>query len=370
MKILRKYLLKELLGPFMLSLSVLIFIMLTATMLIGKTNIFGLVIGKGVSLALVLKLILLSIPNLLSWGIPFSLLIATLLVIGRLSADNEIVAIRASGINLYKLCFPIMVIGLITSLASIPLNDRLKPNALFTSRKIIKQIGFKSPTAFLEAGTFIRTFKGYIIYICEIDDKKLSNIRIWQPQEKGSTRIIIANKGEFKAYPKKDIIKLKLMDGSSDEPNPNDPNAFYKLNFKTYFLTLDLSGGMQNLQKKLKDKSIRELRREIRELKKEGIEKVEDIAPIITEINKKLSFSFSCLAFVLIGVPLAISTRRREKLVGIGVSVAIMIGYYGLFLVGQVLSARGFVHPGLGVWLSDIVLISAGLILIIHTMKR
>lgn len=351
------------LGPFILSLAILIFIMLLGSLV----NLFNLVINKGVSLILVSKLILLLIPNVLSYAIPLSILSATLLTIGRLSADNEIIAIRASGINLYKLCFPIIVLGVVISLASIPLNDRLKPNALFATRKIVKQIGVKTPTAFLEAGTFIRTFQNYIIFIYGIHQNKLTNIRIYQPQEGGPTRTIIANRGEFLPIPERDIVKLKLIDGSSDEPNPKDPNTFYKLNFNTYYLTLDISGGSQNLEKKLKDMSIRELRKKIKELNQQQIE---DTTPIITEINKKLAFSFASFAFVLVGLPLAIWTRRREKFVGVGLSIGVFVTYYILFLAGEVLSVRGFIYPGLGMWLANIALISVGLILIWQTMKR
>lgn len=355
--------LKEMFWPFILSLAILIFIMLMGNLV----NLFNLVINKGVSIPLVCKLILLLIPNVLSYAIPLAILSATLLTIGRLAADNEIIAIRASGINLYKLCFPIIILGLITSLACIPLNDRLKPNALFASRKLVKQIGIKSPAAFLEAGTFIRTFQSYIIFIYGIHQDNLSNIRIYQPQEGKPTRTIIANRGKFLPIPEKDIVKLKLMDGSSDEPNLKDPNSFYKLNFKTYYLTLDLSGGTQNLQKKLKDMSIRELRQKIKELKKD---RIEDVTPITTEINKKLSFSFTSLCFVIIGLPLAIWTRRREKFVGIGLSIGVFVAYYILFLAGEILSIRKIMFPGLSIWLADIVLICVGLILIFQTMKR
>ena len=97
---------------------------------------------------------------------------------------------------------------------------------------------------------------------------------------------------------------------------------------------------------------------------------IEDVSPIITEINKKLSFSFASLCFVIIGLPLAIWTRRRERFVGIGLSIGVFVAYYILFLAGEVLSIRKFIYPGLSMWLADIVLICVGLILIPRTMKR
>ncbi len=128
-----------------------------------------------------------------------------------------------------------------------------------------------------------------------------------------------------------------------------------------------MSTGSQNLEKKLKDMSIKELRKKMRELEQD---KIDDTTPIITEINKKLSFSFANLAFVLIGLPLAIWTRRREKFVGIGLSIGVFVAYYVLFLAGEVLSIKKFIYPGLGVWLADIVLVTVGIILIFQTMKR
>jgi lipopolysaccharide export LptBFGC system permease protein LptF len=230
----------------------------------------------------------------------------------------------------------------------------------------------------LEEGTFIRTFQNHIIFIYGIHQNKLTNIRIYQPQEGRPTRTIIANQGEFLPIPEKDIVKLKLIDGSSDEPNPKDPNTFYKLKFNTYYLTLPISSGARNLEKKLKDMSIRELLQKIKEqkekLSKDNIKDPETIIAernkIITEINKKLSFSFSPFAFVLIGLPLAIWTRRREKFVGIGLSFAVFITYYIIFIVSEVLSEKGFIYPGLSMWLADIVLVVTGLVLILQTMKR
>ena len=112
-------------------------------------------------------------------------------------------------------------------------------NSHFASRKILKEIGIRSPAAYIEAGTFVKDFEGYIIFVHEVKGNILKNIRIYQPQENRSTRTITARQGEFISAPERDVIKLKLIDGTSEEPDINNPSHFYKLNFKTYYMTLN-----------------------------------------------------------------------------------------------------------------------------------
>src|SRR3989338_4459298 len=175
MKILRVYILKELVSPFFLALLVFTFIMVIGNLI----QLAELVISKGVDLVSVVKLFAFLIPYLLSFTVPMAILTATLLVFGRLSSDNEITAIRASGVNLYKIAAPVMVVGLVVSLILFVVNDRVLPYAHFASRKIIKDIGTKNPASYLEAGTFIKTFKKYIKFIHGIEGNKLNKVRIF-----------------------------------------------------------------------------------------------------------------------------------------------------------------------------------------------
>src|SRR3989344_6070347 len=236
MKIIRTYMLKECLLPFFLSLSVLTCVFLLGN-LIRLTN---LVINKGVSLQAVGKMFLLYIPLLLGYTLPIACLTTVILTFSRFSVDNEILAMRASGIRLQNLLLPLFVLGLAVSLFSVILNERIIPYAHQEQRVILKDIGAKNPAAVLEAGSFISAFKGQILFIYRIDGNKLYNVRIYQPQPDGKpTRTIIAKEGEFTPVPGESRIKLKLIDGTSDEPNFESPQSFYKLNFNTYFMTLD-----------------------------------------------------------------------------------------------------------------------------------
>lgn len=366
MKILKVYVLKELIGPFLMSLLVFTFVMV----LVNIYKVFDLIISKGIGINYVARWFLYLMPYLLSYTIPMSILTGTLIAFGRLAQDNEIMAMRASGISLYRIMSPVVVLGLILSLVSVHLNDRIIPKAHFAARRLLAEIGTRSPAAFLEAGTFIKTFGGYIIFIYELKEKenKLRHIRIYQPQEGRPTRTIIADRGEFISMPEKGMITLKLIDGTSDEPNPRDPSSFYKLNFDTYYLTLDLSEslGKGYVAKKLKDKTIDELRQEISRLRKKNV----DTSPLLIEIHKKVSLGFASLAVVLIGLPLALIARRGERSIGFGIGLGVIVIYYILQAGGTALALKRTLPPTICMWSPNFLLAVVGVMLIRKTVER
>ncbi len=346
MKILRKYILKELAGPFLFSFVIFTFAMLTGNII----KLADLVINKGVNLFMVMKLFFYLLPWLFTFTVPMAVLTGILLTFGRLAADNEITAMRASGISLYRIVFPLVILGLIISLISYELNDWILPRLRHESRRIIAQIGMKNPTAYLEPGTFIKAFKDYIVFIYGIEKNQLINIRVYQPQVGHPTRTIIASKGEIEYLEDKDSIRLKLINGTADEPNPKDPSNFFKLNFKTYIMTLSLKdAGNRDVEKKKSDMSISELKQEIKKLNEQKI----NPTPLIIEIHKKISYSFSSLIFILIGVPLALMARRGEKAIGFGLSLCVMVLYYLLLLGGEALAIKGLLFPAVGIWLPN-----------------
>ena len=358
MRTLRNYVLKEFFGPLILSLAVLVFVMLLGNVI----KIAELIINKGVDPLSVGKLFIYLIPYLLTYILPIACLSATLLSLGRLSSDNEIIAVRAGGITLLHLIIPLLIIGLIFSFLLLIFNDQVIPYAHFAARKTLIEVGIKNPTAALEPGVFINSFERYILFVYRIEKNMLYNIRIYEPQEDKPTRTIVAKRGEFISIPEKKIVKLKLMDGMSDEADPNNPSNFYKLNFKSYFMTLNLSqaqSGKDNIEKKPKDMTLKELRGEIKKLYSSGV----DPAPLVTEMNKKIALSFSCIVFILLGAPLAIITRRREKSINFALAFLVAGIYYLLLLGAEALSIQGTLAPRTATWLPNILLGSVGLIL-------
>jgi lipopolysaccharide export system permease protein len=342
MRILRNYIVRECILPFIIALGVL-----TCVFLLGHLiQLTNLVINKGVPLFVVSKVFVLLIPLLLGYTLPIASLFAIIVAFSRLSADNEILAMRASGIHILRLLVPLLMLGIVISLFSLILNDRLIPYAHHEQRKLLKNIGVQNPTAMLEAGVFVHAFEGQIIFVHTIDGSTLENITIYQPQEDRPTRTIIAKHGQFTAIPNTDKIKLKLMDGTSDEPNLEGGNSFYKLNFKNYFMTLDLNKNPEKLKKKPKSMTLQELRDEIKNLEVLLI----DTAFLKTEYMRKITISLSPIAFVLLGFPIAVITNKREKSANVVLAVFCGVGYYLLSLGAEALATESIMPAHIIMW--------------------
>lgn len=357
MRILRNYLLKEFFRPLFLSLCVLTFVMLLGNLV----KFVNLIIVKGVDIYGILKLFFYLVIYLFTYTLPVACLFAVLLSLGRLSSDNEIIALRVSGLNLFKVIFPLLVIGVILSLCLVLINDKIIPLSRFASRKIISELGIKNPTSVLEPGTFIDSFEGYTIFIYSIKEDRLSGIRIYELQDENRpARTIVAKRGEFVPLTEKGLIKLKLIDGALDEPDPRNPYSFYKMNFKNYFMTLKLSKDVDpsKLEKKPKDMNIKELKKEIQRLNSLGI----DTNVLSIQLHKRFSLAFSAFVFILIGVPLALLVRYKAKSANLGIAFLIIVVYYLLSLGFEVLSMEGYLWPIISAWFPNIIFFFIGLL--------
>ncbi len=322
-------------------------------------KLVDMVINKGVSILMVFKLFALYIPYLASYTLPVAFLVGILFTFVRLGSDNELLAIRTSGINLWHLIAPFVTVGIILSLLLFLLNDRIITRTHLASKRALTEVGLKNPAAALEPGVFINSFERYILFIYDIDGNKLNKVRIYEPQEGKPTRTIVAKKGEFISFPSEKKIKLKLINGTSDEVNPKDPENYYKLQFKTFFMTLNLAGQNRQIDIKPKNLSVDELLSEANELEEKGIE----AHPLITEIHKRMAFSISPFIFALLGCPIALALgRHHRKKSSIAVAFFLALLYFILHLGAQALALQLFLPPVI-MWVPDIIYLTWGAIL-------
>lgn len=350
--ILRRYCLREHFYPFTLSLLLFTFIFMVGNLV----KIADLLVNKGVSILDIFKFLALTIPSVLGFILPTATLAAVILVFGGLAQNNELIAMKASGINLIRVVLPVVAVSFLLSLFSLFLNDQVQPRAMYWFRQLVREMMVKKPTAYLESGRFVKDFKGYVMWINKIKGDKLEGITIYQPQEGKPTRTIIAEWGEIVTAQDQQSLSLKLYNGSSDEPNPDDPAVFYKLNFRTFLLpSISLGEASGGKDKKPKEMTIDELIYRIGH-EDEAKESPKRMRELKAEIHKKISFSFATLVFVLIGLPAAMITRRGEAVVSFSLAMGIVAVYYVLFVWGSTMAVSGYLPAPIALWLPNILM--------------
>lgn len=355
MHILRNYILRECLVPFTLSISVL-----TSVFLLGYLpQLANKVINNGVSLTAMGQVFMYYVPILLGYTLPIACLITVILAFGQMSAENEILAMRASGVHLLRLLAPLVVVGMALCLVVFILNDRIIPEAYEAQTRILQEAGTQDPTAMLEPGSFINAFDRYIIFIYRMEGDRLYGVRIYQPNPGKATRTIIAQQGEFVHVPGKDQLMLKLINGTSDEPDLQNPDNFYKLNFQTSFITMDLSKKKAGTEKKAKAMTLRELHRKIKSLRGMSI----DPSPMIAEYHRRTAWSMSPLLFILLGFPFAAITHRRAKSANLVYALLFAAPYYILSLACQGLASQNVFNPVFVMWFPNIAALTLALYL-------
>ena len=338
MRILRNYILKECLQPFTLSLSVL-----TSVFLLGYLpQLANKVINNGVSLTAMSQVFMYYIPILLGYTLPIACLITVILTFGQMSAENEILAMRASGIHLLRLLTPLIFAGMILCEVVYILNDRVIPQAFDAQTRILRETGSQDPSAMLEPGSFINAFDKYVIFIYRMDGDLLYGVRIYQPVPNKPTRTIMAQQGEFVHVPGKDELMLKLINGTTDVP-----------------MMMDLSKRNLKTEKKSRAMSLHELSQKITSLRKQNI----DPSPLIAEFHRRMAWSLSPLIFILLGFPFAAITHRRAKSANLLYALLFAAPYYILSLACQGLASQNVFNPVLIMWAPNVLGLFVALIL-------
>ncbi len=358
MHILRNYILKECLQPFVLSITVL-----TSVFLLGYLpQLANKVINDGVSLTAMSKVFLYYIPILLGYTLPIACLLTVMLAFGQMSSENEILAMRASGIHLRGLLAPLVAVGIALSLLMYILNDRVIPDSYDAQTRIFQETGSQNPAAMLEPGSFINAFDKYIVFIYRMDGDKLYGVRIYEPTPGKPTRTTIAQEGEFVHVPGHDQLMLKLINGTTDEPDIKNPNNFYKLNFQQSFMYMDLAKKNVKIDKKSKSMTLRELSRKIEEIRSFFI----NPAPLVAEYHRRLAWSLSPLLFILLGFPFAAITHRRAKSANLLYALLFAAPYYIVSLACQGMASQNVFDPVLLMWVPNAI---AVILIIIFNWK-
>ncbi|MBC8234863.1 LptF/LptG family permease [bacterium] len=375
MKILTRYVLKEFIAPFFLSLFCFTFILLLND-IFKWTKTF---VQKGVNVWYLVELLIYALPSTLVVTIPMATLVGLLLLFGRLSAENEITAMKASGVGIHQLLPSILLVSMGLSIFNFLFMDYALPRGNVAYWRLITDIRVRHPALILTPGIADDLDQDGRKWMFESKDEKtgrLQNVKIWDEYRDGKPRLIEAKEGELEFSDS--FSKLKLYNGFTyEEATKENPQRYQVINFKEMQVNLDLSEQLQrgeyNSQNPL-NMSLAELSKYMKETRKQYSEEKEYLKYRLlraeVEYQKKFAIPFACFAFSLIGVPLGIVVRRSGKMVGAGIGLGVIIVYYVLLQIGQTTGFRGVLPAPLAIWMPNVLIGIAGVILIIRTVRE
>jgi lipopolysaccharide export system permease protein len=358
-KIISRYIFREIAFPFFLILFVLTFVLLMGRIL----QIMDLMVNKGISVWAIMHLVMLIMPSFLMFTIPIALLVSILIAMGTFSADNEITALKAAGVSLLQIYYPIAVASLLTFTCTMLIGYYLVPQSNFATKKILFELAAQNASIGIKEKVFNSDFKDLILYADKIpaNGEYMEGVIISDKRNKEEQNTVIAKKASLVADSKKMIVKLRLENGSIHTVSADLKN-YRKVDFRTYDLILDLSTTLATYSEEYKSSTEMTLTELMERMKKPGLDGAA-VRELAIEVHKKFSIPLSCIFFGLLALPLGITSHRAVKSRGFAVGIIIVAAYYLLRIGGEALAETGRLSPAVGVWTPNVLFATGGIFL-------
>ncbi len=372
MRTLYRHLYQEILVASLVTTAVLTFFLLLANVF---RDVFALLLNREVSFFIIAKLVLLLIPFVLTFTLPWGLLLAVLLVFGRMSREQELTVLKASGVGLAPVIAPVIVLALFFSLFSFWINASLAPKTRQMFKASFAEILRSDPLSLFTAGRVIDEFDGFRLYVGERQGAQFRDLHIWQLDDAGRPlRSIRAARAEIVPDLANDRIVLNLYDARQDERNAADPEDIHRLASGMRAAKLPLEISLTPIFARLQQHknvglmTLSELGRLVFDPLQ--ILRTPNMTPLLTEFQKRAALSLASFTFVLVGIPLAIQAQRRETSVGLVLSLAIVMAYYLMILIAESLKNRTHLLPEVIIWMPNFLFEGLGFWLLVRANRR
>lgn len=360
MRILYRYVWREILPPTLVGFALFTFILLMNYLL----RLARMLIEQGVGLPEVSKILLLSLPHIVVLTIPMAVLFGGLVAFGRLSGDSEVIALRAGGVSLYQLAVPALIFAGVAWLLNSYLFMHILPWGNTQLRELQWQIiTSRTISAEIKPRVFNEQYPNFILYVGDTDRRGEEWRDVFVAQtDVTPPRIILAERAVPLFDEDNRVFWLRLMNGVQ-YAGAADPHEATVVTFdRTDLLLLDDSNRppISGIAKDERSMTLAELRAGIAERRAAG----QPYAELLVEVHKKFSFPMACLVFGLLALPLGITTRRHTKATGFMVAIGVILIYYLFVESGEKFAKEGAVPAWLGMWSANLVLAPAGLVLL------
>ena len=329
-------------------------------------DLLGYLLAGQLDPATVVKLVALLVPFVVSYALPMGILAGVLLVLGRMSSDRELTAMRAAGVSVAGISAPIFFFALLGVGAALLVNFQFMPAARTEYQRELADAVRRDPLSLILPRTFTRDFPGLVIYVGEKRGDVLEDIWVWElgPQAKAKT-FVRARSGRivFDEPANKLVLTIEHMQAMTF--SARDPEAMGEVrgmgasDRATFDLVLDRMTGQRSVRKKPKWMTFDQLMAEWHRLGRPDPAVPTDVREkqrmkIQIAIHEKFATAFSILSFALIAIPLGIKVSRKETSANLGVALALAMGYYFATVVAGWFDNRPELRPDLLMWLPNL----------------
>lgn len=355
-RILFRYIFKETVVPFVLGMAVFTFVLLMGRLL----KLAEMVFAKGVPFLDVCRLVLYMLPSFFVISIPMAFLLAVLLAFGRLSADSEITAIKASGVSLGSLLAPVLTFAFLAYLATTFVTVSALPWGNTSFKHFLYEVVESRAATTITEKVFNDDFPGLVVYVDGYDQAshEISGVLIHDERNPEEPMTIFASRGIIVATPEEKTVRLHLQNGSIHRGI--GASGYRLVEFNSYDLHVNLR---QNEKKDQIDESDMTLPQLIANRKNQQND-AKFRRDVSIELHKRFALPFACFVFAVIGVPLGIQNQRSGRAGGFSSGIILLILYYMVMSAGKTIAEKEILPLSVAVWLPNILFLAFGVYLL------
>ena len=365
MRIIDRYVVREIIPPFLIALLVFTFVLIIPFII----ELAEQMIAKGVPGGTILQLTITLLPQALALTIPMALLIGLLVGLGRLSSDREVVVMMACGISPYRLLHPILVFAVVCWGLTSWVMLKAMPDGNQRYREMVQEIAMNRAEGEVRERVFYEDFPNLVLYVREVplDGKGWVDVLAADTGNASQPVLYLAKRGRMAIDREARTIHMVLEEGTRHSKKLDDPAAYEVLKFDSTIIALDPESVFPRTgpQRGEREMAIEDLAALAADVASRG----ESPHNQIMEIHKKFSVPFACFVFALLGVALGASHRKDGKLAAFVLGIAVIFAYYVIMFTAQSLTKGFWIPAWLAMWVPNIVLGAAGVFLLIRRSR-
>jgi len=361
-----RYIFRELLSPFAISLFFLTFVFLMTRI----PEITNIVVNYNADISAIVWMMIYTLPRFLEFTIPMSIMISILLTVMRMSQENEIVALKGAGVSLYKLLPPVMIFCFLGVFLTLGITVFGVAWGKLSIKKKSIEIARSSIDAALQERQFNSELEDVMIYVSHVDmkTKALKDVFIENRRTKGVISISIAPSGKLMRMNNEQVYTIRLYNGVINQVDIED-GSVSSIHFENYDINIDLNlmdEGKGEIAKELDERSLAELVKYIRSKPKHK----GNLNAALMEFHEKFSIPLACLSLGLLAFPLGIQSASLRRSSGFGLGISFFLLYYFLLAIGWSAGETGDYPPVIGMWLPDIIMGGIGVFFLVRNAKE